>query len=141
MSSESTGAETSRAVGGVGGAGGDAGVGAGDTGAGSGAGDTGAGSGAGDTGATGEVQLDNGIFRVTRWTIEPGGVIPMHRHKHEYVVVPMVTDTMHVRNSDGTELTAELQAGVSYTRPAGSEHEVSNPDGEDAVIFVEVERL
>ncbi|EKU46621.1 cupin domain-containing protein [Brevibacterium casei] len=124
MSTESTGAETSRAVGGVGGAG-----------------DTGAGSGAGDTGATGEVQLDNGIFRVTRWTIEPGGVIPMHRHEHEYVVVPMVTDTMHVRNSGGTELTAELHAGVSYTRPAGSEHEVSNPDGEDAVIFVEVERL
>ena len=96
---------------------------------------------AADTGSIGEVQLDNGIFRVTRWTIEPGGVIPMHRHEHEYVVVPMVTDSMHVRNSDGTELTADLQAGVSYTRPAGSEHEVSNPDGDDAVIFVEIERL
>lgn len=98
-------------------------------------------SSAADTGSTGEVQLDNGIFRVTRWTIEPGGVIPMHRHEHEYVVVPMVTDSMHVQNSDGTELTADLQAGVSYTRPAGSEHEVSNPDGDDAVIFVEIERL
>ena len=120
MGTESTGAETSRGVEGVG---------------------SGAGGAAGDTGSTGEVQLDNGIFRVTRWTIEPGGVIPMHRHEHEYVVIPMVTDTMHVRNADGTELTAELHAGVSYTRPAGSEHEVSNSDGDDAVIFVEVERL
>ncbi|MFC9442712.1 MULTISPECIES: cupin [Brevibacterium] len=96
---------------------------------------------AADTGATGEVQLDNGVFRVTKWTIEPGGIIPMHRHEHEYVVVPMVTDTMHVRNADGTELTAELEAGVAYTRAAGSEHEVSNPGSDEAVNFVEVERL
>lgn len=94
-----------------------------------------------NTGSTGEVQLDNGLFRVTRWTIAPDGVIPMHKHEHEYDVVPMVTDTMHVRNSDGTEVTAELEGGVSYTRPAGAEHEVSNPGGSADVIFVEVERL
>ncbi|RBP67048.1 quercetin dioxygenase-like cupin family protein [Brevibacterium sanguinis] len=101
---------------------------------------------AGDTdghespGSTGEVQLDNGIFRVTKWTIDPGGRIPMHRHDHEYVVVPLVTAAMHVRNADGTETVAELATGASYTRPAGSEHEVSNP-GDDPVVFVEVERL
>ena len=94
-----------------------------------------------NTGSTGEVQLDNGVFRVTKWTIEPDGVIPMHKHDYEYVVVPMVTDTMRVRNSDGTEIVAELEAGVSYTRAAGSEHEVSNPNGTADVVFVEVERL
>lgn len=94
-----------------------------------------------NTGSTGEVQLDNGVFRVTKWTIQPGGVIPMHKHDYEYVVVPMVTDAMHVRNSDGTEIVAELEAGVSYTRAAGAEHEVSNPDGSADVVFVEVERL
>lgn len=94
-----------------------------------------------NTGSTGEVQLDNGVFRVTKWTIEPGGVIPMHKHDYEYVVVPMVTDTMHVRNSDGTEIVAELNTGVSYTRAAGAEHEVSNPEGSADVVFVEVERL
>lgn len=94
-----------------------------------------------DPGSTGEVQLDNEVFRVTKWTIEPGGVIPMHRHDHEYVVVPLVTDTMLVRNADGTQIRAELETGVSYTRPAGSEHEVSNPEGRDPVVFVEVERL
>lgn len=47
-----------------------------------------------ETGSQGEVQLENEHFRVTRWTIEPGGAIPMHRHDHEYVVVPLVSDTM-----------------------------------------------
>src|SRR5699024_11215843 len=94
-----------------------------------------------NTGSTSEVQLDNGIFRVTRWTIEPDGVIPMHRHDYEYVVVPMVTDSMHVRNADGSSTVADLKAGVSYTRAAGAEHEISNPDGTDDVVFVEIERL
>ena len=93
------------------------------------------------TGSTGEVQLENEHFRVTRWTIEPGGHIPMHRHEHEYVVVPMVTDTMHVTNGDGTEIVAELTAGVSYTRAAGSEHRVENRGEAHDVVFVEVERL
>src|SRR5699024_10707547 len=60
--------------------------------------------------STGEVQLDNGIFRVTRWTIEPDGVIPMHRHDYEYVVVPMVTESMHGRNADGSSTVADLKA-------------------------------
>src|SRR5699024_12795766 len=66
-----------------------------------------------NTGSTSEVQLDNGIFRVTRWTIEPDGVIPMHRHDYEYVVVPMVYDSMHVRNADGSSTVADIMAGDS----------------------------
>ena len=93
------------------------------------------------TGSRGDVQLENEHFRVTQWTIEPGGVIPMHRHDFEYVVIPLVTDTMHVKNSDGTEIEAALVHGVSYTRPAGSEHEVSNPHSANDIVFVEVERL
>ena len=93
------------------------------------------------TGSHGEVQLENEFFRVTRWTIDPGGAIPMHRHDHEYVVVPMVTDTMHVANADGSELVSELVAGRSYTRPAGSEHRIENRFSDEPVVFVEVERL
>lgn len=92
-------------------------------------------------GSHGEVQLENEHFRVTRWTIEPGGAIPMHRHEHEYVVVPLVTGTMHVVNADGGEILSELIAGASYTRPAGSEHRVENRGTADRVVFVEVERL
>jgi beta-alanine degradation protein BauB len=88
-----------------------------------------------------EVQLENEFFRVTRWTIEPGQIIPMHRHDHAYVVVPLVTQTMYVTNADGSEIVAELVAGQSYTRPAGSEHQVENRDASQALIFVEVEHL
>ena len=65
----------------------------------------------------------------------------MHRHDHEYVVVPLVSDTMHVTNADGSEIAAELVAGQSYTRPAGSEHRVENRTSPAPIVFVEVERL
>lgn len=93
------------------------------------------------TGAHSRVQLENEHFRVTEWTIDPGGVIPMHRHEFEYVVVPMVTDTMHVVTAAGEEIVAELVAGESYTRPAGSEHQVENRTSDSPVVFVEVEKL
>ena len=94
-----------------------------------------------ETGSRGEVQLENERFRVTKWTIDPGGEIPMHRHDYDYVVVPLVTDTMHVRTAEGAEIVTELVAGQSYTRPAGSEHVVQNRGARDAIVFVEVERL
>lgn len=93
------------------------------------------------TGSQGEIQLENDRFRVTKWTIDPGGAIPMHRHDFDYVVVPMVTGTMHVVTADGDEITAELVAGQSYTRPAGAEHTVENRGSRDPIVFVEVERL
>ena len=90
--------------------------------------------------ATGETQIDNGVFRVTKWTIESGDAIPMHVHDFEYVVVPLVNDTMHVTNSDGSELVAEIRIGQSYTRPAGAEHTVAN-HGSGTIEFVEIEKL
>ena len=93
------------------------------------------------TGSFSEVQVENEHFRVTRWTIEPGGVIPMHRHDHEYVVIPLVTDRMRVENSDGSVIEADLVHGETYTRPAGSEHEVTNPYSAEPIVFVEVEKL
>ncbi|MGO3146773.1 MAG: cupin domain-containing protein [Leucobacter sp.] len=93
------------------------------------------------TGSHADLQLENDQFRVTKWTIEPNGAIPMHRHDYEYVVVPLVTATMHVVNADGSLIVAELVTGQSYTRPAGAEHQVENRGTSEAVIFVEVERL
>ncbi|WP_454791659.1 cupin domain-containing protein [Mycolicibacterium lutetiense] len=93
------------------------------------------------TGSHGEIQLENDGFRVTRWTINPGGAIPMHRHDYEYVVVPLVTDTMHVVTADGIEIVSQLVAGQSYSRPAGSEHTVENRGDLNPIVFVEVERL
>ena len=90
--------------------------------------------------ATGEIQIDNGIFRVTKWTIEPNDAIPMHAHEFEYVVVPLVNDTMHVTDSDGSEIVAEIRIGQSYTRSAGAEHTVANR-GDGTIEFVEIEKL
>lgn len=93
------------------------------------------------TGSHGEVQIENEFFRVIRWTIEPGGVIPMHRHEYEYVVVPMVTGTMYAVSPDGSEIEANLVTGESYTRPSGGEHRVENRSTEQTIVFVEVEKL
>lgn len=95
------------------------------------------------TGSHAELQLENEQFRVTKWTIEPGGHIPMHRHEYEYVVIPLATDTMHVVTAEGGELVSNLVAGQSYTRPAGSEHRIEHRGAASAapIVFVEVERL
>jgi len=93
------------------------------------------------SGSQGEVQLDNELFRVTKWTIEPGGAIPMHRHDYDYVVVPLVSATMHVTDDDGTEIVAELVEGQSYSRGAGATHVVENRNESGLIAFVEVERL
>ena len=93
------------------------------------------------TGSHAQLQLENDVFRVTKWTIEPGGSIPMHRHDYEYVVIPLVTDTMHVVNADGSEFDAELVTGQSYTHAAGAEHRIENRGSAADVVFVEVERL
>jgi mannose-6-phosphate isomerase-like protein (cupin superfamily) len=90
--------------------------------------------------ARSETQIDNTAFRVTKWTVEPSDAIPMHVHEHEYVVVPLVNDTMYVTNADGSEIAADLRIGQSYARPAGAEHTVSNR-GATAIVFVEIEKL
>ena len=89
---------------------------------------------------TGETQIDNGVFRVTKWTIPPGEGLPMHLHEYPYVVVPLVDDTMHATNSDGSELTVELRIGQSYARPAGIEHSITNR-GTATISFIETEKL
>lgn len=93
------------------------------------------------TGSAGVVQLENEHFRVTEWTIMPGGTIPMHRHEYEYVVIPLVTASMRVDNADGSSFDAALETGVSYSRPAGSEHTISNTASAEPIVFVEVEKL
>lgn len=91
--------------------------------------------------ALSETQLDNGTFRVTKWTIGPGDSIPMHVHNFEYVVVPLVTDTMFVVNADGSEIASRLESGQSYARPAGAEHIVQNRGSVNTIEFVEIEKL
>lgn len=91
--------------------------------------------------ATAEVQIDNDVFRVTKWLVGPGETIPMHRHEYDYVVIPVRNTPMTVRPAEGEEFQSDMQVGTSYTRERGSEHEIFNPSDTEIVEFVEVESL
>ena len=89
--------------------------------------------------ATPEVQIDDGVIRVTKWSFAPGAETGWHRHGYAYVVVPMTTGALTIDTGDGV-VTAELTAGTAYNRPAGIEHNVIN-DNDFNFAFVEVELL
>ncbi len=88
--------------------------------------------------ATADTQIDTDTLVVTKWTIPPGEAIPMHLHEHDYVVVPLVTATMHLTGPNGDEIVSHLQQGRTYHRQAGAEHRVAN-HGDSTIEFVEVE--
>jgi quercetin dioxygenase-like cupin family protein len=88
--------------------------------------------------ATGTVQIDNEHVRVMRWDFGPGAETGWHRHGFLYVVVPVTDGTLLLELPGGKTMTAELKAGVSYTRDAGVEHNVINA-GSQPLSFVETE--
>jgi mannose-6-phosphate isomerase-like protein (cupin superfamily) len=83
------------------------------------------------------VQIDNERVRVTEWRFGPGAATGYHRHEHDYVVVPLSTGRLLLREPDGERL-ADLVHGRSYARPAGVEHDVVNPNSEP-FVFIEIE--
>jgi len=83
------------------------------------------------------VQLDNERTRVTEWRFAPGASTGWHRHEYDYVVVPMTTGRLLLKELEG-ERYAELTAGVSYGREVGVEHNVINAN-EFEFVFIEVE--
>ncbi|MBU2980932.1 cupin domain-containing protein [Lentibacter algarum] len=91
--------------------------------------------------AKGEVLIDNGRVRVTRWSFAArGDNTGWHRHEYDYVVVPLFDGVLEIDLPDGEKMTAELQNGVPYYREIGTEHDVIN--GNDfACAFIEVELL
>ena len=88
--------------------------------------------------AAADTQIDNGRAIVTRWSLPPGASTGLHRHEHDYVVVPVTDGTLEFVSPDGRKGSAELTAGVAYFREEGIEHDVSNP-GDSTVVFVETE--
>mgnify|MGYP002735277475 CR=1 FL=1 len=83
------------------------------------------------------VQLDNHQVIVTRWDFPPGSETGWHTHGHDYVVVPVADGKMRLETPEG-ERQVTLVVGESYTRQAGTEHNVIN-DGSEPFAFVEVE--
>jgi len=84
------------------------------------------------------VQCDNDRTRVTEWRFAPGATTGWHRHEYDYVIVPITSGLLGLTGPDGTVTQAELQAGVSYFREAGVEHDVQNINDFE-FSFVEVE--
>jgi mannose-6-phosphate isomerase-like protein (cupin superfamily) len=85
-----------------------------------------------------EVQVDNDGVRVTRWTLARGETTGLHRHEHDYVVVPLADAQMRITAADGSVTTSDLRGGAAYFREAGVEHSVAN-ERDQPVDFVEVE--
>ena len=82
--------------------------------------------------------IDNERVRVTEWRFRPGEATGWHRHEFDYVVVPVTTGKLHLKEPDG-ERTIEIVLGTPYFREEGVEHDVINPSDSDDVVFIEVE--
>ena len=82
--------------------------------------------------------IDNERVRVTEWRFRPGEATGWHRHKFDYVVVPVTTGQLHLKEPNG-ERTIDIVTGTPYFREEGVEHDVINPSDTDDVIFIEVE--
>ena len=84
-------------------------------------------------------QIENTRTRVSQTRLAPGEATGFHRHGHDYVIVPITSGTLLLKESGG-ERTATLESGIAYFREAGVEHDVVNA-GAAEVVFVEVELL
>ena len=83
------------------------------------------------------LQIDNDRVRVIEWRFAPGAATGWHKHDYDYVVVPMTTGQLKLKDAQG-ERYADLVAGGSYPRKAGVEHDVINPTKSE-FVFVEIE--
>ncbi len=88
--------------------------------------------------ATPTLMIDNDRVRVTEWRFRPGDATGWHRHEFDYVVVPVTTGKLLLKEADG-ERVIDIATGSPYFRAEGVEHDVSNPGDTDDVIFIEVE--
>ena len=84
------------------------------------------------------LQIDNARVRVTEWRFAPGAATGWHRHEMDYVIVPLTTGPLLIREPGGGERLVEMKAGGSYAREIGVEHDVINP-GPGEFAFVEIE--
>lgn len=87
--------------------------------------------------ATATLQIDNDRVRVTEWRFAPGEETGWHTHTMDYVVVPLYDGALRIETVGGTT-DVDLHLGVSYSRIAGVEHNVINPNSFE-FAFVEIE--
>ncbi len=83
------------------------------------------------------LQADDARVRVSRFDFEPGAETGWHVHAHDYVITALTECRMQLEEPGGATREVTVQAGDSYRRDAGVEHNVicMGP----AMSFVEVE--
>jgi beta-alanine degradation protein BauB len=84
-----------------------------------------------------EVQRDDAQLRVTLWRLAPGTETGWHIHGLPYLIVPVAGGELTVEDVNGSR-TYPMEAGKSYSRGSGVEHNVANDSGAE-IAFVEVE--
>lgn len=85
------------------------------------------------------IQIQNDQIIVTRWSFAPGAETGWHKHAHDYLVVPLNSGQL-LADSEKDSTTLDLTTGVSYSRPAGVEHNVVNINDYE-FQFIEIEIL
>ena len=88
--------------------------------------------------AISNIQIDNNLVKVTKYSFMPGQETGMHKHLYDYIVTPITDGRLLLIDKNGNESNYNLIASQSYFRKAGVEHNVINY-GKQKLIFIETE--
>ena len=83
------------------------------------------------------IQIDNARIKVTRWDFSSRAETGWHKHKMDYVIVPLTNGTLTAELSDGKTIENELLIGGSYARPVGVGHNIIN-NNNSPFSFIEI---
>ncbi len=80
------------------------------------------------------ILIDNERVLIKEWRFKPGQETGWHCHEYDFVVLPRTAGRLLIVTREG-ESFREVVAGSCYTRPAGTEHNVTNVSDHDVVIL------
>lgn len=81
-----------------------------------------------------KIHMDNEQVLIKEWRFQPGQETGWHRHDYDFVVLPRTDGRLHIVTHEG-ENDRDIVAGSCYTRPAGTEHNVTNASDHEVVIL------
>ena len=84
------------------------------------------------------IKQEDANVRITRWDFAPGAATGWHTHGLPYFVVMLTDAVMKIEAATGAVSEVKWEAGDSYQRPAGVEHDVLNAS-DRPLAFVEIE--
>ena len=88
--------------------------------------------------ATANIQIDNKLVKVTKYSFMPGQETGVHKHLYDYIVTPITDGKLLLIDENGNKSDYSLITSHSYFRKAGIEHNVIN-NGKQKLVFIEIE--